>query len=64
MISNATLRMTAIGFYQEFGADKSIAVHKKMTAPQAKVRRDGNVMAISAASVIAGDILTANVLDP
>jgi Ca2+-transporting ATPase len=46
-----------IGFYQEFNAEKSIAALKKMTAPQAKVRRDGNVMAISAAGVVAGDIL-------
>ncbi|NOT57322.1 MAG: HAD-IC family P-type ATPase, partial [Deltaproteobacteria bacterium] len=47
-----------IGFYQEFSAEKSIAALKKMTAPQAKVRRDGNVIAIPAAGVVAGDILT------
>ena len=46
-----------IGFYQEFNADKSIAALKKMAAPQAKVRRDGNVMAIPAREVVAGDIL-------
>jgi len=46
-----------IGFYQEFNAEKSIAALKKMTAPQAKVRRDGNVMAIPAAGVVGGDIL-------
>ena len=28
-----------VGFYQEFKADRSIAALKKMTAPQAKVRR-------------------------
>ena len=46
-----------IGFYQELHAEKSLAALKKMIAPQAKVRRDGNVMAISAAGVVAGDIL-------
>ena len=47
-----------IGFYQEFHAEKSIAALKKMTAPQAKVRRDGQVTSIPASRVVAGDILT------
>ncbi len=47
----------AIGFYQEFNAEKSIAALKKMTAPQAKVRRDGQVMVIPAAGIVVGDIL-------
>lgn len=38
-----------IGFYQEFNAEKSIAALKMMTAPQAKVRRDGKVVSIPAA---------------
>lgn len=46
-----------IGFYQEFKAEKSIAALKKMTAPQAKVQRDGRVLAISAAGVVSGDLL-------
>ena len=46
-----------IGFYQEFNAEKSIAALKKMTAPQAKVRRDGEVTAIPAAGIVAGDII-------
>ena len=47
----------AIGFYQEFNAEKSIAALKKMTAPLAKVRRDGQVTSIPAAGIVAGDIL-------
>ncbi len=46
-----------IGFYQEFKAEKSIAALKKLTSPQAKVRRDGQVIAIPASGVVAGDIL-------
>jgi len=47
----------AIGFYQEFNAEKSIAALKQMTAPQAKVRRDGQVVLIAAVEIVAGDIL-------
>jgi P-type Ca2+ transporter type 2C len=46
-----------IGFYQEFNAEKSIAALKKMTAPQAKVRRDGKVISIPASAIVTGDIL-------
>ncbi len=46
-----------IGFYQEFNAEKSIAALQKMTAPQAKVRRDGQITSIPAAGIVVGDIL-------
>ena len=52
-----------IGFYQEFNAEKSIAALKKMTAPQAKVRRDGQVTSIPAAGIVTGDILTLEASD-
>jgi len=47
-----------IGFYQEFSAEKSIEALKKMTAPQAKVLRDGQVNSIPASGIVAGDVLT------
>src|SRR4029450_2625203 len=46
-----------IGFYQEFKAEKSIAALKQLTAPHAKVRRDGQVASIAASGIVAGDIL-------
>jgi Ca2+-transporting ATPase len=46
-----------IGFYQESQAEQSIAALKKMTAPQAKVRRDGEVAVVAAADIVIGDIL-------
>ena len=46
-----------IGFYQEYKAERSIAALKKMTAPQAKVRRDDQVISVAASDVVVGDIL-------
>lgn len=46
-----------IGFYQEYNAERSIAALRRMTAPQAKVRRAGVVRQIPSREVVAGDIL-------
>lgn len=46
-----------IGFYQEYSAEKSIEALKKMTAPQAKVKRDGQIVSIPATEIVVGDIL-------
>jgi len=47
----------AIGFYQEYSAEKSIAALRKMLAPMAKVWRDGSLASIPAQAVVAGDLL-------
>jgi len=47
----------AIGFYQEFSAEKSIAALQKMTAPQAKVVRGGEVIVVPASGIVIGDVL-------
>jgi P-type Ca2+ transporter type 2C len=51
------VRNATIGFYQEFNAEKSIEALRKLTAPQAKVRRGGQLALIPALEVVAGDIL-------
>ncbi|MEK4032399.1 HAD-IC family P-type ATPase [Methylocystis sp. IM3] len=46
-----------VGFYQEFSAEKSILALTRMTAPRAKVWRDGALTTIASAEVVPGDIL-------
>jgi Ca2+-transporting ATPase len=46
-----------IGFFQEYQAEKSIAALRKMTAPAAKVRRDGRVSVVAASDLVRGDII-------
>jgi Ca2+-transporting ATPase len=46
-----------IGFYQEFKAEKSIAALRKMTAPQARVRRNAKSLTVPATQLVSGDVL-------
>lgn len=46
-----------MGLVQEQKAEKSLEALKKMTAPNAKVRRDGRVQEIDAILVVPGDIV-------
>lgn len=46
-----------IGFYQEYNAERSIAALRRMTAPSAKVRRDGQVILVPSRDVVIGDLL-------
>lgn len=46
-----------IGFQQEYTAEKSIEALKKLTAPQAKVRRDNNLVSVPATAIVQGDVI-------
>lgn len=47
----------ALGFYQEYRAEKTLAALKNMLAPTARVRRDGQVLELDAALLVPGDIV-------
>ena len=47
----------ALGFHQEFRAEKAIAALKKLAVPHVKVRRDGHALEISARDLVAGDVM-------
>lgn len=46
-----------MGLVQEAKAEKSLEALKKMSAPVAKVRRDGKIISIKSEEVVVGDIL-------
>jgi Ca2+-transporting ATPase len=48
---------SCLGFYQEFQAEKSLAVLKKMLALQATVRRDKHIYVLPADQLVPGDIV-------
>jgi len=47
----------ALGFSQEFRAEKAMAALKRMALPKARVRRDHRVAEISSTALVPGDIL-------
>ncbi len=48
---------TALGFFQEYKAEKALASLKQLAAPRARVKRNGDIEVIEAAYVVPGDIL-------
>jgi Ca2+-transporting ATPase len=54
----AILVMNAlVGFVQEYRAERSVMALRAMSAPRAKVERDGHSIVIPAAGVVPGDLL-------
>jgi P-type Ca2+ transporter type 2C len=47
----------ALGFSQEYRAEKAIAALKKLAVPSVRVRRDAQVISIPAAKLVPGDIV-------
>jgi hypothetical protein len=48
---------TALGFTQEYRAERAMAALKKMSVPIVKVRREGHVGEISARELVPGDVV-------
>lgn len=46
-----------IGAWQEYSAERSIAALKRLTAPQAKVRRGGRTLVVASVDLVPGDLL-------
>ena len=46
-----------LGFWQEHRAEATLAALKKMLAPSARVRRDGGVHEVAAATLVPGDLV-------
>jgi Ca2+-transporting ATPase len=47
----------AIGFFQEHRAERAVMALRSMTAPRARVMRDGHSVIVSADTVVPGDVL-------
>ncbi|MEO8179766.1 MAG: cation-translocating P-type ATPase [Deltaproteobacteria bacterium] len=46
-----------VGFFQEYRAERAVLALRSMTAPRARVLRDGRTAVIAAAEVVPGDLL-------
>jgi len=47
----------ALGFVQEYRAERAMAALKKMAAPRVKVRRDGRTQQVEARDLVPGDVI-------
>jgi len=55
------LASAGLGFYQEYRAEQSLALLKKLAAPAATIVRDGQTIVVPAREVVPGDLI---LLDP
>lgn len=46
-----------VGFFQEYRAEKAVQALRSMTAPRARVMRDGHALLLAAREVVPGDVL-------
>ncbi|MES1174964.1 MAG: cation-translocating P-type ATPase [Myxococcales bacterium] len=46
-----------VGFFQEYRAERAVLALRSMTAPRARVLRDGTPVSLPAATVVVGDVL-------
>ncbi|MGE3537861.1 MAG: cation-translocating P-type ATPase [Candidatus Tectimicrobiota bacterium] len=46
-----------LGFFQEYRAEQSVATLARLTAPRARVLRDGHALVLAATEIVRGDIL-------
>ena len=53
----------ALGFIQEYRAEKAMAALKQMAAPVVKVRRDGRIIQLAARELVPGDVIILEVGD-
>jgi P-type Ca2+ transporter type 2C len=56
-IATIVLLNGLIGFYQEYSAQNAVMALRAMTAPRARVVRDGRTQLIASAEVVVGDLL-------
>jgi Ca2+-transporting ATPase len=56
-IGTIVILNAAVGFFQEYRAERAVLALRKMTAPRARVMRDGHAAELPAAEVVPGDLL-------
>ncbi len=56
-IATIVILNAGVGFLQEYRAERAMQALRSMTAPHARVRRDGHATSIPAVTIVPGDVL-------